>query len=78
MYSVVTTSGLVVKTAKKQSITLDHDTVTAFCQILSDYDDPDIRRLLATLTGKQKWHKGIPVLGYLLSDDDPTVKKSRR
>jgi len=74
--SAVTISNLVIKTANKESITLDPEAVTAFCQIVSDYDDPNIRRLLATLTGKQKWHRGIPLLGYLLSDDDAAVKRS--
>ena len=76
VHSAATISDLVIKTANKVSITLDPDAVTAFCQIVSDYDDPDIRRLLATQTGKHKWHKGIPLLSYLLWDDDASVKKS--
>jgi hypothetical protein len=72
--SAATISDLVIKTGNKQSITLKPDAVAAFCQIISYYDDPSVRRLLAMLLGKQEWRDGIPVLGYLLSDEDETVQ----
>lgn len=74
--SAATISDIVIKTANKQSIKLQPAAAAAFCRIVTYYDDPAIRRQLARLLGKQEWSGGIPLLGYLLSDEDETVKKS--
>ena len=70
-------SDVVIQTGDlKDLVQLDYDSGAAICTIASQHTDPFVRSTFATMLGKQAWLGSVPMLGYLVTDENEKVKKS--
>jgi hypothetical protein len=70
-----TTSGMTIKVAGDNAVYLDAGGAAALCKAASYHNNPDIRRTLAILMGKERWTGGLELLGHLFTDENDQVKQ---